>query len=84
MSGKKELILLIFGTVINHDRALMHLKYILALCQNVAFIFIIPLILLMLVMNQDETGFCSCWVQGSNIIVADAHKIFFGSVPILH
>ena len=38
---KNGLILFIFGTVINHNRDLMHVKYTLALCQNVAFMSII-------------------------------------------
>ena len=42
ISEKNGLILLIFGTVINnnspgHNSDLMHVKYPLALCQNVAF-----------------------------------------------
>ena len=41
ISDKIGLNLFIFGTVINHNMNLMYLKYTLALCQNVAFIFII-------------------------------------------
>ena len=37
------LILSTFGTVINQNRDLMHIKYILALCQNVAFTSVCPL-----------------------------------------
>ena len=41
ISEKKRLILFIFGTVINHKRGLMRVKYTLALCQNVAFMSIV-------------------------------------------
>ena len=41
ISEKNGLILFTFGTVINHNKDLMHLKYTLALCQNVAFMSII-------------------------------------------
>ena len=34
---KKGLNLVIFGTVINHNMGLMHVKYNLAVCQNVVF-----------------------------------------------
>ena len=37
---KGYFILFIFGTIINHNRGLMHVKYTLALCQNVAFMSI--------------------------------------------
>ena len=36
-SEKNGLILVIFGTIIKHNRDLMHVKYTLALFQNVAF-----------------------------------------------
>ena len=38
---KKQLILFIFSTVIHHNIYLMHVKYTLALCHNVAFMSII-------------------------------------------
>ena len=45
ISEKNGLILFIFDTVISHNRELMHVKYTLALCQNVAFMSIISYIL---------------------------------------
>ena len=44
IAEKYELILFIFGTVINQDRDLMHVKYTLAMCQNVEFMSIISYI----------------------------------------
>ena len=41
ISKENWLILFIFRTVINHLKGLMHVKYTLALFQNVAFMFII-------------------------------------------
>ena len=37
IAEKNGLILFIFGAVINHNSELMHVKYTLALCQDVAF-----------------------------------------------
>ena len=44
ISEKNGLILLIFGTIINHNMGLMHVKYTLALCQNIALMFMISYI----------------------------------------
>ena len=41
ISDNKELILFMFGTAMNCNRGLMHVKYTLALCQNVAYMSII-------------------------------------------
>ena len=41
ISEENVLILFIFGTMINHDRILIHVKYTLALCQNVAVMSIV-------------------------------------------
>ena len=41
ISENNGLILFIFGTVIHHTRDLTHVKYTLALCQNVSFMSII-------------------------------------------
>ena len=41
ITEKNGLILFIFGTIINHNRDLMHVKYTMALYQNVVFISII-------------------------------------------
>ena len=41
ISEKNGLILFTFGAVISHNRDLMHVKYTLVLCQNVAFMSII-------------------------------------------
>ena len=40
ISEKNGFILFIFGTVINYNRDLMHIKYTLMLCQNVTFMSI--------------------------------------------
>ena len=40
LSSKRELILFMFGTAINHNKDLMHVKYTLSLCQNVTFMSI--------------------------------------------
>ena len=44
ISEKNMLILFIFGIVINNNSDFMHVKYILALCQCVAFMSIISYI----------------------------------------
>ena len=69
---KERLVLFTFGTVIDYNRGLMHVKYTLALCQYVVFMSIISSIIYIcseLVGCSDQQ---SWWF--------DADKIFVVSV----
>ena len=68
---RKELVdLFIFGTVINHNLDFMHIKYALAVCQNVAFMSIC---LLYVCSDISEMNQLILFMLGT--------VIYFGSVP---